>query len=401
MIIKAAPIGGSMWNPRTVLVGLLALLGLALIAWRFAVGLGPSTGLSDGYPWGLWIAFDVVTGTALACGGYAMALLVYIFNQGRYHSLVRPAILTSALGYSMAAIGIIVDVGRPWLMWRIPLSPSKWNLDSALLEVALCVMAYVIVVWIELAPAILDRWARSDGHPLQGFARIVGRNLERILLWVVALGILLPTMHQSSLGTVILLAGPRLHPLYNTAWVPLLFLLSCMAMGWAMVVFESTVSARAFSAQSEHRMLRHLSLPIGLMVLGFLVLRFADVFVSGKQLLLGEQSLSAWMFWAETALFGIAALMLLVRRKALGAGRLFRSAVLVAFAGAMYRFDIYLVAFQPGEHWSYFPTVPELFISVGLVAIEVFLYIYIVRRLPILGLVKRGEGTPPKGVSHA
>ena len=131
------------------------LVGAVIMLWRFIVGLGPTTGLNDGYPWGIWIAFDVVTGTALACGGYAVALLVYILNKGKYHPLVRPALLTSALGYSVAAVGIIIDVGRPWFIWRIPISVGKWNLDSALLEVALCVMAYVMVLWIELSPVLV------------------------------------------------------------------------------------------------------------------------------------------------------------------------------------------------------------------------------------------------------
>ena len=158
---KATPVGGPLMTPRTGWLLLIFLFALALAVWRFAVGLGPSTALSDGYPWGIWIAFDVVSGTALACGGYAMALLVYIFNKGRYHPLVRPALLTSALGYSVAAVGIIIDVGRPWLIWRIPVSVDKWNLDSALLEVALCVMSYVIVLWIELSPAFLEKWAEG------------------------------------------------------------------------------------------------------------------------------------------------------------------------------------------------------------------------------------------------
>ena len=154
---KATPVGGPLLTRTTGTLLVIFLVGLALTIWRFAVGLGPSTGLSDGYPWGIWIAFDVVTGTALACGGYAIALLVYIFNRGKYHPLVRPALLTSALGYTIASIGIIIDVGRPWYIWRIPISVGKWNLDSALLEVALCVMSYMIVLWIELSPV----WLKS------------------------------------------------------------------------------------------------------------------------------------------------------------------------------------------------------------------------------------------------
>src|SRR5512143_909544 len=108
-----------MTQPYRILL-LLGAVAIALILWRLAVGLGRSTALSDGYPWGIWIAFDVVTGTALACGGYAMALLVYIFNRGQYHPLVRPAILTSALGYTLGGLSVAIDVGRPWFLWKVP-----------------------------------------------------------------------------------------------------------------------------------------------------------------------------------------------------------------------------------------------------------------------------------------
>ena len=147
---KARAVGGPVLTRSfLVLVALAALAGITIV-WRFAAGLGATTALNDGYPWGLWIAFDVVTGTALACGGYAMALLVYIFNKGKYHPLVRPAILTSALGYSIAGFSVVIDIGRPWMAWKLPLFINHWNLNSALLEVALCIMAYSVVLYLEL-----------------------------------------------------------------------------------------------------------------------------------------------------------------------------------------------------------------------------------------------------------
>jgi Ni/Fe-hydrogenase subunit HybB-like protein len=132
-------------------------LGAVVMLWRLVAGLGPTTALNDGYPLGLWIAFDVVTGTALACGGYAVAILVMILNKGRYHPLVRPAILTSALGYSLAGFSVFLDIGRWWYIWKVPLYFWHWNFDSALLEVALCIMAYVVVLWVELAPAFFEK----------------------------------------------------------------------------------------------------------------------------------------------------------------------------------------------------------------------------------------------------
>src|SRR6478672_6545590 len=167
------PVGGSLLSPGLLVLGALTALAGLLIVWRFAAGLGATTALNDGYPWGLWIAFDVVTGTALACGGYAMALLVYIFNKGKYHPLIRPAILTSALGYSIAGFSVVIDIGRPWMAWKLPLFINHWNLNSALLEVALCIMAYCVVLYIELMPAVLEKF---KGQPTT-LGRIADKTL--------------------------------------------------------------------------------------------------------------------------------------------------------------------------------------------------------------------------------
>lgn len=381
---KPTPVGGPLLNRTTGTLLAIFLVALALMAWRFSVGLGAATGMNDGYPWGIWIAFDVVTGTALACGGYAMALLVYIFNRGRYHALVRPAILTSALGYTVAAIGIILDVGRPWFIWRIPVSVGKWNLDSALLEVALCVMTYVAVLWIELSPAFLEKWQEGGNTGRANFSRALSKFMDKALIWFIALGMVLPTMHQSSLGSVIMLAGPRLHQLWHTPWLPLLFLISCIAMGYAMVVIESTLSSRAFGRQREDRMLASLSGVIAWVLLAFVVFRIGDLLLRGRAgLFFGSGGLSL-VFWLEIALFTVPALMLLARRGAAPIGTMFRAAMMIVIGGALYRFDSYLVAFNPGPGWSYFPAVPEIVITLGLVSLEIMVFIMLVRSFPIL-----------------
>jgi Ni/Fe-hydrogenase subunit HybB-like protein len=386
---KPTPVGGSLMTPSMRILLFVFMVGAALTVWRFAVGLGPTTGLNDGYPWGLWIAFDVVTGTALACGGYAVALLVYIFNKGKYHPLVRPALLTSALGYSVAAVGIIIDVGRPWFIWRIPISVGKWNLDSALLEVALCVMAYVMVLWIELSPAFLEKWQDSGNTGLANFSRGLSKFMDKALIWLIALGLLLPTMHQSSLGSVIMLAGPRLHPLWHTPWLPFLYLISCIGMGYAVVVMESTLSSRAFGRRREDKMLASLSGVVSFVLILFVAFRFGDLFLRGRgPLLLSEGYLSV-MFWLETALFLIPALMLAGSRGRARIGTMFRAGMMIALGGSLYRFDSYLVAFNPGPGWAYFPSVPETVITLGLVAMEIMIFVMLVKSFPIL------SGTSP------
>jgi len=381
----AQPVGGPiLTRPFKWLLAFLVVWAVLLL-WRFAAGIGAVSGLSDGYPWGIWIAFDVVTGTALGCGGYAIALLCYVLNRGQYHPLVRPALLTSALGYSMAAIAIIIDVGRPWFIHRIPLRVGSWNLNSALLEVALCVMAYVGVLWIELSPAFLERWRETGSGALRSFATAILPGLEKVMPFIVALGVLLPTMHQSSLGTVMLLAGHKLHPLWNTGWVPLLFLISCVSMGYGVVVWEPAVSSRAFKRQRETAMLASLSGAIVVTLVLFLGIRLLDVLISGKASLMFTAGGYSALFWVENILFAVPLVML-----ARPAGRqqfttILRAAMLLVFVGAMYRFDTYLVAYNPGPGWAYFPAPPELLITVGVVALEIALYIVIVKRYPILG----------------
>jgi len=384
----AQPVGGPLLTRPYK--WLLAFLGLWLVIlfWRFAAGIGAVSGLTDGYPWGLWIAFDVVIGTALGCGGYAIAILAYILNKGKYHPVVRPAILTSALGYSMAAIAIVIDVGRPWFIWRIPLGGwpdlGGYNWNSALLEVALCVMAYVIVLWIELSPAFLERWAETSSGWLQSLTRWGLKVVDKLLIWIVALGLLLPTMHQSSLGTVMLLAGHKLHPLWNTGWLPLLFLISCVGMGYGVVVWESAVSSAAFKRERETAMLTSLAGTIMVVNAIYLVLRLADLVISGKTLMMFTSGIYSVMFWIEIAVFAAPIVMFANRRRREKFGTMFRASILLVLAGALYRFDTYLVAYNPGPNWTYFPNLPELLITLGVIALEIALYIFIVKRFPIL-----------------
>lgn len=378
------PVGGTfMTRPVKVLLGVLAI-GLVMTVWRFAVGLGPTTGLSHGYPFGIWIAFDVVTGTALACGGYAVAILVYVLNKGKYHPLVRPAILTSALGYTLAGVAVAVDVGRPWWIWRVPLYFWRWNLNSALLEVALCIMAYILVLWVELSPAFLETWEGSDNQKLASFSKKVRPILDKALLWVIALGLLLPTMHQSSLGTVMLLGGYKLHVLWNTPVLPLLFLVSCISMGYGVVVMESALSSKVFRRKPETDMLASLS-GVAMIVLAlWLVIRLVDVAVRGVIGLAFEPTAMAFWFWLEIALATLPMVLLMAKGKRRNLGYLFQASVWMLLGGALFRFVTYLIAFNPGDQWSYVPTVPELFVTLGFISAEILLYLWIVKRFPIL-----------------
>jgi Ni/Fe-hydrogenase subunit HybB-like protein len=381
----ARPLGGSVFEvPGMRALAAVAAVGAAVVLWRLFAGLGAVTALSDGYPWGIWIAYDVVTGTALACGGYAMALLVYILNRGQYHPLMRPALLTSALGYSLAGVSIFLDVGRPWQIWKVPLFFWSWNLNSALLEVALCVMAYTVVLWVELSPALLEKGQDARQPFVRRWAGRLLPLVRRGYIWIVALGLLLPTMHQSSLGTLMMLTGARLDPLWQSPWLPLLFLTSCLAMGYAAVVFESALASRAFARRPETDMLASLAWPITATVAVFLGVRLGDL---GWRRQLGRAvtlDLGSLAFLLETALFVAAVVALLIGARRRHLPSLFRAALLLMLGGAVYRFDTYLVGFHPGPGWAYFPAVPEMLVTLGVVALEVLGYVAIVKAFPVL-----------------
>jgi Ni/Fe-hydrogenase subunit HybB-like protein len=366
-----------------------------IILWRLIVGLGDTTALNDGYPWGLWIAFDVVTGTALACGGYAIAILCYVFNKGRYHPLVRPAILASLFGYAMGGLSVAIDVGRYWLLYRT-LMPWKyeWNFNSVLLEVAMCIMAYIAVLAIEILPAFLEKWQETKSKVINRIARIAYTLLDRALLpFFIALGILLPTMHQSSLGSLMLIAPTKVHPLWYTPWLPLLFLISCVGMGYAVVIFESSISNAARKRPMERSMLARLSSPIVFLLFLYVLLRLGDLVFRGQAGLIFSSGNLSILFGVEIALFLIPAFLLLTGGKRSGSGRLFFCAILMILAGGLYRFSVYLIAYDPGPSWSYFPAIPEILVTAGIVAFEILAYIIIVKLFPIL----EGEA----GMAHA
>ena len=384
MTHTATPVGGPLLTrPMKVLLVLFAV-GAVLLAWRFLVGLGPPTALSDGYPWGLWIAFDVVTGTALACGGYAIALLVYIANKGKYHPLVRPALLTSAIGYTLGGVGVMIDIGRYWWVWKLPIFFWRWNLSSILLEVALCIMLYMFVLWIELSPAILERWTETGPSPLRRFAVRTLPILERAMPFLIALGLLLPTMHQSSLGSLMLLAGHKLHPLWHTSFLPLLFLISVVGMGYAVVIMETSLATTVFGRARETDMLSRLAMPIVVTLVLFMGIRIVDILLQGKLPYVLAFDVYSITFLVEMGLFALATVMLLRKSRLHDLSYLFKAALVMLAGGILYRFSAYLIAFNPGPGWSYFPSVPEMLISAGLVAAGVVVYILLVKRFPIL-----------------
>ena len=384
MSTHAEPVGGPLvTSGMRLFVGLFGL-GVIAICWRLLAGLGAATALNDGYPLGLWIAFDVVTGAALATGGYAVGILVYILNQGKYHPVMRPAMVTSALGYTLAGVGVGLDVGRWWSLWRVPLFFWHWNFNSALLEVALCIMAYIAVLWLRLAPAFLEPYMNGPDSPWRRRAVQFSAVMEKLTVPLIALGLVLATMHQSSLGTLMLLSGSRLHLLWRTPVLPLIFLVSCIPMGFAVVVFESAFSSLAFKRKPEIDMLAGLAGAMVPTLWIVVLLRVGDLVWRGQLGALFAGDGRSVMATLEIVFFMLPIVMLASDAQRHDLGNLVRAAMAMIFAGALFRFDTFLVAFMPGSNWTYFPSVPEMAVTIGLVSFEVLAYVVIVKTFPIL-----------------
>jgi Ni/Fe-hydrogenase subunit HybB-like protein len=245
-------------------------------------------------------------------------------------------------------------------------------------------MAYVCVLWIEVSPAVFEKFSAGPPGILKRVSDKVLPVLNKALPFIIALGLLLPTMHQSSLGSLMLLTGRKLNPLWSTPLLPLLFLISCVGMGFAAVVFESTLSSRAFKRASESRMLAGLAKAMIPILIVFAVLRVADLALRGRLGLVVAFDRHGFLFVLEMVLFLAPVFMLLSERRRLDAGNLFRAAMLMMLAGGLYRFDTFLLAFHPGAWYSYFPSFAETMITLGLVAFEIVAYIFIVKTFPIL-----------------
>ncbi|HSD97221.1 MAG TPA: Ni/Fe-hydrogenase cytochrome b subunit [Sulfuricaulis sp.] len=372
------PLGGRILTKPFLAFSALAAIALVILLARFVFGLGAVTHINDGYPWGIWIVIDVMIGTAFGCAGYAIALLVYVLNRGEYHPLVRPAMMAGLFGYTLAGAAVIVDLGRYWQVYTL-LLPWYAQFNSVMLEVAWCVMAYIVVLAIEFSPAFLERFGLTDAR----------QKLSKVLFIFIAVGILLPTMHQSSLGTLLVVLGFQLSPLWQTQLLPVLFLVTALLMGFAIVPFEAILASRGFRRPIETRILGKVSGVTALLLAGYLVVRFADLIVRGQLGAAFAANLDAGMFWLENALFVLALVLLARPAYRTNPRMMFVAATVLLVAGSIYRINAYLIGYHPaGGGWNYFPSVTEILVTVGMFSIEILLYLLFVKQLPVL---PRGE----------
>ncbi len=380
----ARPVGGKLISASILFFTPLAIICLALIVKRLFLGIGSVTSLNGGYPWGLWIAFDLLVGTGFACGGWALAWAVYIFNKGQYHGLVRPALLASLFGYSLGGLSITIDMGRYWHLPYFYL-PGQFNTNSVLFETAVCMTIYICVVTLEFAPVWLGFF---------GFKKLF-KKLDKIMFFVIALGALLPMMHQSSMGSLMIAAGHKVHPAWQSyECLPIFSLLTAFIMGFSIVIFEGSLvkASLAHQAPDERHLFSRLTRVAAILIALFLVIRFGELIYHHKlHYVLGLFKFEAWMFWAEVWLMTLPLLTLFLGERLSDGRWLFISALSMLLGAALWRLDYSMIMYNPGNGYKYFPSAEELLISIGFVSIEVCAYILIVRLFPVLPVLKEAK----------
>ncbi|MDQ7007832.1 MAG: Ni/Fe-hydrogenase cytochrome b subunit [Acidobacteriota bacterium] len=365
---------------------LLMILFSVVLVRRFTGGLGAVSNLSDEMPWGLWIGFDLLSGVALAAGGFTITAIVYLLHLDRYRPIVRPALLTAFLGYLMVIAALLVDLGRPWNIWH-PL--IFWNPHSVMFEVGWCVMLYTTVLFLEFLPLVFERFR------IQRALTLWSRYLTPPL---VIAGVLLSTLHQSSLGTLYVIVPGKLHPLWYSPILPLLFFVSAISLGLAMTSVESFLSLRAFGKRLEPGILRGLGRATAVTLLLYLTLRFEDLFVRGVLDQAFRFDTASIFFLLEVGPGGMLPMLLLfssrVRRRPLA---LLGAQLLVVLGLIFQRMNVAITAFQLGTGVSYVPHWQEFVISLGLVAVGFALFALAVRFLPVFpeGPLARPRPTDP------
>lgn len=351
---------------RVVLAVILAT-GFYSALLRFTQGLGAATALTDRFPWGLWIGFDVLCGVGLAAGGFTLAAIVYIFHLERFQPIVRPTILTAFLGYALVAVALLFDLGRPYRIWH-PM--VMWNPRSVMFEVAWCVMLYLTVLALEFSPVVFERfrWQR----PL--------RIVKALTVPLVIAGVLLSTLHQSSLGSLYLIVPSKLHPYWYSPLLPVFFFVSAIGVGLAMVIFESNLSARAFSREIEMPLLVDLGKGMVVVLAFYGLMRFQDLASHGTLRYLREPSTETVLFALETLLGVVIPLAFLAFRQVRESREgLFAAAVLVITGFLLNRLNVSITGLEASSGTHYFPKWTEVSVTLSLVGLGFLFFALAVR----------------------
>lgn len=360
------------------ILGLAASVGIT----RFFFGIGAVTNLSDKTPWGLWIGFDVVSGVALAAGGFVITATVYIFGKDEFHPIVRPAVLTAFLGYLAVVTGLLFDLGLPWNIWHMII---YWQHHSPLFEVGWCVMLYSGVLLLEFSPIPLEETSR--------YAKIRAFLMKFRLVFVIA-GIMLSTLHQSSLGSLFLIVPYKIHQLWHTPILPILFLVSAIGLGLMMVSLESLVTSYLYRKKPELHLIAKLGRAAAWVLGIYFAIRFADIFYRGKAVLILDGSWESNLFIAEIMFAVVIPIILLsISRMRNSLTGMWISSIMVVVGFVFNRINTSGISMISSTE-AYFPSWMEITISAGVVSAAVLVFLFAVEHFKIWESKPRDEEYP-------
>jgi Ni/Fe-hydrogenase subunit HybB-like protein len=357
----------------------IMLAAAVLLVIRFTKGLGSITNLSQEYPWGLWIGFDVVTGVAFAGGAYVITFIVYILRQERYHSIVRVTVLNGFLAYVFYAGALLLDLGRPWNVIN-PIIGNSFGVSSVLFLVAWHFMLYMMAAFLEFSPAVAE-WLGM---------RRARKILTSLTVGAVIFGVTLSMLHQSGLGALYLMAKGKIHPLWYSEFIPLLFFVSSIFAGLSLVIFEGTISTRAFRDRiSDEHHAHHDDIILGLSkicagtMFVYLFLKALDI-IHGQEVGLLGTGMGAWWL-LEVVGFALVPFILFteaVRWRSLLLCKV--AAVLTLIGILLNRLNVSTIAFKWYEAHRYVPTAWEIVVTLGVIFAEIWMFRWIVNRMPVL-----------------
>jgi Ni/Fe-hydrogenase subunit HybB-like protein len=371
---------GKLLTPFNVISAFIILLGAFLIVYRLVKGLGAVTNLSQDFPWGIWIGFDVMVGVAFAGGAYVLTFVVYVLHSEKYHSIIRATVLNGLLAYIFYAGAIFLDLGRWWNITN-PLFGNKFGANSVLFLIAWHFLLYMIAEFVEFSPAIAE-WLGL-------------RNLRKFLgsltIGAVVFGIALSSLHQSGLGALFMMAKGKTHPLWYTEFIPVLFFVSSIFAGLSMVIFEGTISHRVFSDQIDHEDLASYdNIIIGLSkgcAVSMFVYFFAQflILIHGWHWSLLNTPMGYWYLIEMIGLVAIPCFMFFQGAR-YGNILLIRIAAIFTMIGIIInRLNISIIAFKWWIPLSerYFPSWMEIVITLAIILTEVWVFRWIVNRMPV------------------
>jgi len=380
---------GPVLTPFNVISGVVMLVTVVLLTVRFTKGLGSITNLSQEYPWGLWIGFDVITGVAFAGGAYVITFMVYVLGLKQYHPIVRVTVLNGFLAYVFYAGALLLDLGRPWNVVN-PIIGNSFGVSSVLFLVAWHFLLYMIAEAIEFSPAVCE-WL--------GWHR-VRKIVTGMTIGAVVFGITLSTLHQSGLGALYLMARDKVHPLWYSEFIPILFLVSSVFAGLSLVILEGGITRKVFRhrsdpvhGQSHERIVFGLGRICAATMFVYLVLKILEL-VHGRDWSHLGSGMGQWYLLEVLGFVLIPAVLFMfsVQRRDL---RWLRGAAVMTLVGiVLNRLNVSIIAFKWYAVVRYVPTWMEIVVTLGVISAEIWVFRWVVNRMPVLTAATRASPRP-------